>query len=64
MSKTPYEIRLDVLGMAKDMLTREDNIKETHGATAKTPITPFTDEQLITRATSLYAFVNNDKPQK
>ena len=29
MSKTPYEIRLDILKMAQDMLDRETRIEET-----------------------------------
>lgn len=57
MGKTPYEIRLDVLAMAKDMLEKESiqNVKATGSTNALYPKT----EEIVSKANELYSFVND-----
>ena len=75
-SKNPFEVRLDVLKMAQDMLNKEMSLKEqefnqqvetlrtTNIGGVNNFITQnapkmYTPEEVITRASSLYDFVNN-----
>ncbi len=82
-NKNPYEVRLDVLQMAKDMLMAEQNqatqlyasdlsaltqsganaalISEFTTSARATLPKPFTDADVIAKASSLYSFVNNNK---
>ena len=52
MGKTPFELRLDVLSMAKDMLEKEH--RNSNGDIYPYPKT----EDITAKADELYAFVN------
>lgn len=71
MSKTPYEIRLDLLCLAKDSLfqvytnTRSSKEQEWYGKREVDPTTPYpempkapTTEEIIAQATELNKFVS------
>jgi 3-dehydroquinate dehydratase len=79
-SKNPYEVRLDVLKMAQNMLESEQRVKEMKfrekvdtirkedGKYTECQIlafidqntpTPYSEDEIVTRASSLYNFVSN-----
>ena len=73
MSKTPFEVRLDVLKMAQDLLanktsselaimdmkTRSKSSREIDKALEKVTTCSYSANDVITEATALYAFINN-----
>jgi glycosylphosphatidylinositol transamidase (GPIT) subunit GPI8 len=69
ITKSPYEIRLDVLQLAKDMIDKNNDIAiakmnsgiHTPGKPAITEITSCSTTEIIARASELYAFVNDKK---
>lgn len=81
MNKTPFEIRLDVLKMAQEMLEAErrssQKLEEQKAELLKsaevpvsevlnyvntaTPPKTYTEADVLTRASALYAFVNDKK---
>jgi hypothetical protein len=66
MSKTPYEIRLELLKMAQDQLTQryytDLNIKQSNSQLKNEPLTEVpafpTTQQILTEAETLKAFVD------
>lgn len=75
-NKNPFEVRLDVLKMAQEMLDKEMALKElkfnqqvetlrttniggVNNFVAQNTPTMYTPEEVITRASSLYDFVNS-----
>lgn len=67
-NKSPYEIRLDVLKIARDMYEDERQaamreIESNNIATTadKTSLLTYSEADVTSRATSLYAFVKNNK---
>jgi len=81
MNKNPFEVRLDVLKMAQEMLETEQRAKElkfkeeveTMRASKQVPTdvildyistnspSSYTPEDIVTRSSALYDFVNNRK---
>ena len=75
MSKTPFEVRLDVMKMAQDMLDAEFRAKENKhrqkaealainnvgGLAAHNDAYPtsYTESELLSKASALYGFVND-----
>lgn len=70
MTKTPFEVRLDLLAMAKDMLEIEYGTKsqiymeQLKGNDGVAPINSelpsyYTTADVITKANELYSFVND-----
>lgn len=83
MAQNPYELRLNVAMMAKEMLERESDFENNKFyakletmRSEKTPASQindfidnshpkmYTDEQLVSRAQSIYSFVANNKSTK
>lgn len=61
MTKTPYEIRLNVLQMAKDMLESEVSAEERKALAAgnlKHTRSNYSVQDVISRASALYEFVD------
>jgi len=82
-SKTPYEVRLDIMKMAQEMLDRETQMKQNvffakldalrTSNNNVDAINKFIDENqpkaysendVVTRSSALYAFVNNSTTNK
>ena len=81
MTKNPFEVRLDVLKMAQEMLETEHKSKElkfkeqveTMRSSEQVPVqdildyidsnspTPYTENDVVTRSSALYSFVNEKK---
>ena len=81
MTKNPFEVRLDVLKMAQEMLETEHKSKElkfkeqveTMRSSEQVPVQdilnyidsnspkPYTENDVITRSSALYSFVNEKK---
>jgi 3-dehydroquinate dehydratase len=76
-NKNPFEVRLDVLKMAQEMLDREKNMEEqkfnhqvetlrttniggVNNFVEQNSPKMYTPEDVITRASSLYDFVNSN----
>ena len=72
MSSSPYELRLNVLNLAKNILERKQEIEIQNQSTTNinsasvatslalsAPIQPYTTDDVISEANKLYDFVNN-----
>jgi hypothetical protein len=57
--KTPYEIRLDLLQLAFDILTQQHRVKGCETATGN-PYTSPTTEEVIIEANKLNGFISKD----
>jgi hypothetical protein len=84
MNKNPFEVRLDILKMAQEMLESEQRSKEIKfrekvdtmrvmhkgneehviGFIDQSAPAPYTPEDVVTRASSLYNFVASSPPKK
>jgi hypothetical protein len=64
VGKTPYEIRLDLLRLAYDIITMQKVYERDNDEHAK--IKGFTSDEVITEAKKLNAFVSEDtiRPRK